>query len=199
MFEIFSDGILFRLIAPFFIFGVLFFSVSFFVDSIRYKLPLVIIGVLLSFVSVFYFGKKVEFDKNELEKSKIEISNQQKQVESEKVTTSVVIKYVDKIKVIEKERIVYVDRVKEVFTTKIINDYPIPELFVRVLESSAEGKIPDPAGITDGAPSEIKIDEAATYISENYDICRMNAEKLISLQNWVRFQQKVFNSDQEIK
>ncbi len=197
MFEFLSDGFIFNFLFPIGVAGLVLLFVAYFipVSLIKFKIPALLLGIILLLFSVFYYGKKVEFVKAELQRQQDLVRIQQLEIASQQVTTQTVIKYVDKIKVIEKERLVYVDKIKNAFTPEIILDYPIPNLFVRVLDDAAQGKIPDSTGVADGTTSEIKINDAATYISENYTTCRLNSEKLESLQNWIKFQQKVFASE----
>lgn len=94
----------------------------------------------------------------------------------------------------------YVDRVQVVRgrTQTIVKEVPIyvpsdtpalPGGFRVLHDAAAAGELPDPTRIADAAPVEAQ--SATETIAENYGVCHENAERLTSLQEWVREQQKL--------
>jgi hypothetical protein len=74
-----------------------------------------------------------------------------------------------------------------------IDSFPLPNGAIRLLDAAASGTVPEAPSASDGTASEIKIDQAVGVIAENYIDCRIYAERLSSLQEWVRTQDSLFN------
>lgn len=102
------------------------------------------------------------------------------------VTEKIVTKYVDRVKVIEREGaevIRYVDRLIPATTPDLPGGF-------RVLhDSAASGRFPDsPDGVDVARAAPVPVTIAAETIAGNYLACRLNAEQLTALQEWVHAQ-----------
>lgn len=102
------------------------------------------------------------------------------------VTEKIVTKYVDRVKVIEREGaevIRYVDRLIPATTPDLPGGF-------RVLhDSSASGRFPDsPDSVDVARAAAVPVTQAAETIAGNYLACRLNAEQLTALQEWVHSQ-----------
>lgn len=158
------------------------------------KLSTVVIGCALTTFFIFYAGRSIEIDKFEKIVLKQEIELAELRERSKEVTVKIITKYVDKIKVIQKERVVYATKTNEILNTEIVNNYPVPNGFVRLHNSAAEGTIPEGPRSSDEEASPFKINQVADTVIDNYLSCRENTEQLISLQQWVKEQEVLFNS-----
>lgn len=105
------------------------------------------------------------------------------------VTVKVVTKYIDKIKVVH-ERGETITKEIPVFVP--IDSPPISGGFRLWHDALVQGTVPDSTRIPDAAP--VPTQDLAYTIKENYIGCQANAEQLISLQEWIREQQKVTNN-----
>lgn len=125
------------------------------------------------------------------EAGKIETAESlQKQVEywkeqSGKITERVVIEYQDKIVEIEKWRTKNVEIIKLVPSA-----CELPNGWVHVHDSSAQGRDADPTRAINDTPSGIEDVEALGTIVENYASCHENREQLLALQKWIRDQEQ---------
>jgi hypothetical protein len=102
------------------------------------------------------------------------------------VTEKIVTKYIDRIKVIEREGaevIRYVDRLIPVGTPDLPGGF-------RVLhDAAASGRFPDsPGGVDAARAPPVPASIAAETVAGNYQACRLNAEQLTALQDWVHAQ-----------
>jgi hypothetical protein len=90
-----------------------------------------------------------------------------------------------------------VRRIPVYVTPKIDRDFPLPWIFVRLHDASAQRvdlpAIPFATGQSDDAPSDITISRASTVIAENYGAADANAQQLADLQEWLRQQQAAWS------
>jgi hypothetical protein len=75
--------------------------------------------------------------------------------------------------------------------------FPLPVGLVRVHDAAALGldlsAVPDPAGQPDDAASGVAASAAASVIAANYGDCRVEAERLSNLQDWITAEMKASN------
>ncbi len=110
--------------------------------------------------------------------------------QSEKVNTIVVTEYINRIKEVVKWRTKNVEVISVVPSVCELSDG-----WVSVHDSSAEGRDADTARAADGAASGIKDTQALRTIVENYATCHETREQLFALQNWIREQHNLINTD----
>ena len=189
------DSILFKFIVEGLFTGIAFLILYIVIPAgfIKLKFISLILGCLLSGTFLFYSGKKVELDRQEVNRLRLEAEIAELQIQSKNRTEKIITEYVDRIKVIEKERIVYATKTNEILNDKIINDYPVPNGFIRLHNSAAEGTIPEGPRNSDEEPSTFKINQVAETVIDNYIGCRENTEQLQALQSWVKEQELLFN------
>lgn len=85
---------------------------------------------------------------------------------------------------VEKLRTVYRNITKEVTVYVPSDSCALPPGWRLLHDAAAEGRNPEPPGSPDAAPVEAQ--DAAITVIENYESCRVNAERLEGLQQWVR-------------
>ena len=190
------ENFIFQYLTPIFIIGILGSCVYMLIPDKFLKLKIIVMGLSLICISasLYYSGKKNERSKNDLVMAGIEKELAEAKAKSAEKTIQIVTEYVDRVKVIEKEKIVYQTKIDEVLNEKIIANYPIPNGFIRLHNSAAEGTIPGGPRNSDEEPSSIKINQVTDVVVDNYLMCRENTEQLLSLQAWIREQEKLFNN-----
>lgn len=85
---------------------------------------------------------------------------------------------------VEKIRTVYRNITKEVTVYVPSDSCELPAGWRLLHDAAAEGRDPEPPGSPDAAP--VPAQDAAITVIENYESCRINAERLEGLQQWVR-------------
>lgn len=103
-----------------------------------------------------------------------------------KVTVKVETRYLDRVKVIREKGQTIVREVK-VFVPA--DSCELPGGFRLLHDAAASNTLPDPAGIPDAAA--VPAQAAAATVADNYAACHESAERLTSLQDWVRRQQEL--------
>lgn len=132
---------------------------------------------------VYHLGELSERKKNDAMMAAIEKQYADEIVKKRTVVHDVVVKYVTKV-VHDKD--VNKQILKEVNTDEDIQHfpYPLPGVVRLRFNAAVQGDDPGPAGETDAAPVPLN-DLTATSI-ENIGICRETADRLASLQAYVR-------------
>jgi hypothetical protein len=103
-----------------------------------------------------------------------------------KVVEKIVTEYVDKIINVTKWR------TKNVTVTEVVpSDCSLNNGWVHVHDASVAGRSAESTLAADGTSSGIETPEALATIVDNYGICTQNSEKLKSLQQYVKDQQKI--------
>lgn len=112
---------------------------------VQYKVPAIILGIVLCLFGTFQLGKKSVHDQVALETVQAQIKTQETLVKSEQINTESVIKYQDKIQ--------YVDRIKEIPVEVYVNkakdekcsiDSATAANIRLLLNSSHQGRLPGP-------------------------------------------------------
>ena len=157
-------------------------------------LPYRILAIVLLVIAVAGFGYVKGYshaeNKYELEKAKFladsERTYNELLIKKNKVDIQVVTEYLEKK--------VYITKWRE-RNVSVIDEIPIrtvcdlPNGWVHIHNSSANGLHADTTSAADGTPSGINTSEALGGIVQNYGTCHETAEQLKSLQKWVREQQ----------
>jgi hypothetical protein len=191
---------IYTLILPGLLLGIGAIILSLFLPNFAYKKPVFITGVVAIVFFTFFSGKYISETKW---KAKWQLHETQQALEIAKleaaaayITTETVVMYVDKVKVVEKlkteYRTVYVDKY---ITTEIDNQYGfLPDTFIMLHDSAAKGLVPDTTRSADEITTEasgIKLSTATKVIVDNYLTCTATELQLLSLQKWVRDQQRL--------
>lgn len=133
--------------------------------------------------------------KYEAEKAKFLADSERKYSElllkKNKVDIQIVTEYVEKKVYITKWRERNVGAIDEIPTSTICE---LPNGWVHIHNSSVAGLHADTSSAADGTPSGINTSEALGGVVENYSTCHENAEKLKSLQKWIREQSALVES-----
>jgi hypothetical protein len=131
-------------------------------------------------------------NKYELEKAKFAADSERKfnelLIKKNKVDIQVVTEYVEKKVYITKWRERNAGLIDEIPTRTVCD---LPNGWVSIHNSSANGLYADATQAADGTPSGINTSEALGGIIQNYGTCHETAEQLKSLQKWIREQGKL--------
>jgi hypothetical protein len=119
-----------------------------------------------------------------IERGKAEIARLQAQ--ANRVSTKIETQYLTRVEKIRGDTQTIVRQVP-VFVPAGSCD--LPGGFRVLHDAAAEGSVPDPARAADAAP--VPAQAAAGTIADNYGTCRETAERLTSLQDWVKQQQAI--------
>ena len=142
--------------------------------------------VVASYGAAYFKGRAVGWDKRDAvavaeakEADRLSAILAQKRIV---VTERIVTKYVDRVKVIQGERVVeYVDRLIPASTPDL------PAGFRWLHDTAASGSISGPPERID-VSGQVPVAVAIETIIANYQTCRLNAEQLNGLQEWVAAQ-----------
>lgn len=91
----------------------------------------------------------------------------------------------DKQTIIREKEIIYRDRIAE-----LKPQYDLSKAWIEIHDASARQINPDVVIARDSAPSGYMDDQALKVVTQNYAICKSNADQLESLQAWIRDNQK---------
>lgn len=172
------------------ILGAIAFCAAYFIP-VSYRVPTQALAVVLIAGGVFFLGRDMERKEWQLKVAEVELRNQWLEAQGERITENTVVVYKDRIKTIEKEgKVIYVDRY---ISKEDDNKCVIPDGFVRLHNDSVDAKVSEtPTGIN-GTPTQIKLSEVGKTVNGNYLTYNQIAERLISLQDWVRKQEELHN------
>ena len=192
--ELITGNIVYAFITPGLFLGAALVLFSKFIPAslIQFKIPALLSGVLLVLFFTFYSGKYSEESRQRLQQAEAQAEIQALKAQSAELSVQTVTKYIDRVKVIEKEKLIYADTTPWINQTTI-NSYPLPNGAIRLLDAAASGAVPEAPSSSDGTASTIKIDAAVGVIAGNYTDCRIYAERLTALQEWVRTQETLFS------
>lgn len=101
-------------------------------------------------------------------------------VRQAQATVKVVTKYVDRVQVVREKG---ADIVREVPVYVPLDAPDLPGGFRLLHDAAARGEPAGPAGGLDARP--VAAQAVARTVAENYTACRLNAEQLTALQEWV--------------
>jgi len=150
---------------------------------IQYRIVIIAVyfsGIILSLSGAYIKGRvDVLVDS----KKEIEIL----QAKQEEITQKIVEHYIIQTQVIKETN----EKILNQVNTKDDHMCTLPESFVRLHDSAAQGTVPDTSTGVDGTASGIALSEAERTIIENYGQYQQVAEQLKALQEWVAKQKEL--------
>lgn len=99
-------------------------------------------------------------------------------------TVKLVTQYVDRVKVVRETGATIIKEVPIYVNQDADAACSINRGFVRLHDSAAALRVPEPAGATDAAPAGIALSTVAATVADNYERCHKNAAQLEALQAW---------------
>lgn len=112
---------------------------------------------------------------------------------SPQVTASVVTKYVDRVRVIHDKGRTIIKKVPIYVTSKDNAQCVINNGFVELWNAANQMRIPDTTTTFNEKPSNVILTDVAAEHAKEAQIQHETEQQLISLQEWVKAQQKLYN------
>ena len=150
---------------------------------IEYRIVIIVVyfsGIIIA-LSGAYIKGRVDVLVNS--KKEIEVL----QAKQEQITQKIVEHYIIQSGVIKETN----EKILNQVNTKDDRMCTLPESFVRLHDSAAQGAVPDTSSGIDGTASGIALSEAERVIIENYGKYQQVAEQLRALQEWVAKQKEL--------
>lgn len=153
-----------------------------------------IVAIILTAATLFgtfYAGKKYERQIWEVKVAKANAEIERLKSDAAMITEKVVVEYRDKIKYITKTEKVNVP----VYITKESDEKcVVPKGVITLLNSVAQNVPAPPPDNKDSEDSQKKISQLTESVRENYIMYNKIREQLHSLQQWIREQEKLWES-----
>lgn len=154
---------------------------------IQYKIGtiiIVVVGFTISLAGCYVKGRQDILISAQEEIDKLKTTQS-------RVTEKVVTKYITKIQKVKDKN----EEILAMVDTKNDSKCPIPESTVSLLNAASSSSVPEPTKRADDPPSPVTYSEVERTVIENYELYNEVAERLRSLQEWVREQQKLNPGD----
>jgi len=100
-------------------------------------------------------------------------------------TVKVVTRYVDRVRIVRENGDTIIKEIPVYVPVQADAACTINRGFVRLHDTAAEGRLPEPARDADAAAAGIALSAVAATVAANYQTCHENAEQLRALQAWV--------------
>lgn len=167
-----------------------------------------IASVICLAIGLTFVGYNAANEKWEAEVAADKLKIAQLETKSAEVTVKVVTEYIDRVKIVKEKGETIVKEVPIYITAESDAKFQLPFGFVRSLNAAASQVSGTPKGIDDktaspevvarfnaenAAPISLKLSEATTIISKNYQTYHEVSQQLISLQDWVTEQKALFD------
>lgn len=161
----------------------------------NYKLPVQVASVILLVFGVYMEGGVSNQEKWEARVAEVKLQMAKKDAASSDATVKVVTKYITNVEVVKEKGESIVKEIPKLVTATADGQCVIPNGFVLLHDSASHNEVPDSSGVTNDAPSGVKLSGVAETITENYTTYYKVAEQLRSLQEWVKEQKRIYNGD----
>jgi len=161
----------------------------------NYKLPIQVASVILLVFGVYMEGGVSNQEKWEARVAEVKLEMAKKDAASSDATVKVVTKYVTNVEVVKEKGESIVKEIPKLITATADGQCVIPNGFILLHDSASRNEVPDSSGVTNDAPSGVKLSGVAETITENYTTYYKVAEQLRSLQEWVKEQKRIYNGN----
>lgn len=157
-----------------------------------------ILAVLAFLSSVFFYGMttgrgqiQAQWDAAAAKQTAQIVDLKERQADA---SIKVVTKYVDRVQVIRQQGADIIKELPVYVTREADSSCVLPRGFVRLHDAAAAGRIAETAGDSDASAAGVALSTVAGTVADNYQRCHENAEELIGLQDWIRQQQTLRES-----
>lgn len=157
-----------------------------------------VLAVLAFLASVFFYGMMTgrgqiqgQWDAATAKQTTQIVDLKERQADA---SIKVVTKYVDRVQVIRQQGADIIKELPVYVTREADSSCVLPRGFVRLHDAAAAGRIAEAAGGSDASAAGITLSTVAGTVADNYQRCHENAEELIGLQDWIRQQQTLRES-----
>lgn len=150
----------------------------------NYKLIVKIVGAILLLGGIWLEGGYFYYSRAEAEIKRIE-------KESAEATAKVQLEYENKLAQTKQRGDKIVEYVDRFITKESDAKCVIPNSFVILHDSAVHSQVPDPTRLTDESSSGVALSTTAKTVVDNYNTYHQLKEQLLSLQKWIKEQQKI--------
>lgn len=165
-----------------------------FLGKLLSKIPLYFYIIFALVIFCFVWGKWEFHAGAKFVKKRVEIQTKYVKVISPQITTKVVTEYVDRVKVVHEKGQEIVKKVPIYVTEKDNSQCVINNGFVQLWNAANKMQFSNSAGPTNEAPSGVVLTDIAAQHSKEAEYTHEIEAQLSSLQQWVREQNKLYNS-----
>lgn len=142
----------------------------------------------------------VSYGERQYEQGRVDLLAEQAAAEAnleeaqEEVTERVVTVYRDRIQIVREKGDTIIKEVPVYVTDKDDAACTINSGFVRLWNDANKGEVSESSAGADAAPSGVVLSDVATQKATEAKLCRETEQRLISLQEWVREQQALWEA-----
>jgi len=156
---------------------------------IEYKLGIQILSAFLLTIGAFFVGGASNEARWQLNVKEMESKVAQQEVRASEITTEVITKYIERIKIVEGKTHEIIKKVPIYITKKSDDECIINNGAIVLHDSSAsQTEVPNTSGNINEEPSNVKLSEVISTVSQNYGTYYQVVEQLKSLQAWINNQ-----------
>lgn len=159
-------------------------TISFIPFVSTYRSIITLVGAVL-----FTWGVWLEGGNHYIEKARAEVARIEK--ESKEATAKIEQEYQTKLVLTKQKGETIVKYVDKYITKEADAKCVIPNNVVVLHDSAAHNKVPDAARLANESASGVTLSTTTKTVTENYGTYHELKEQLISLQRWVKEQQKI--------
>jgi len=159
----------------------------------RYKLPVLVLGVLLTCFGLYIEGQLSVNKEWEAKVLELEVKVAEAEAKSAVENVKIVTKYKDRVKVIKENTDANVKLIEK-YITRYDDTIILPNSFIVLHDSASQNQIPGSPGAFDETPSNVTASQFLTTITNNYGTCYEIREIASSWQEWYKVQKEIFDN-----
>jgi len=158
----------------------------------QYNFPVLLIGILLTVVGVYYEGGRGTQAAWEAKVADMEAKVKVAEAKSREVNTVIETKVVEKVKIVKERTNANKQIIKEVAGAQLDAKCELPNSTVMLVNSASKNEVPGGPGVSDGTSSGVKASDLLDTVVENYGRYNEIREKLVAWQEWYKQQKRIF-------
>jgi len=159
----------------------------------KYRLPVLIIGIVCTCVGLFFEGVVYSDLSWNAKVKEMEVKVAQAEAMSSQQNTKIVTKYITNTKAIKEKTDANLNLVEK-YITKHDNNIMLPNSFIVLHNGSSQNEVSRSSGSDDDTPSDVKASTFLSTVTENYGTCYEMRELVLSWQEWYKEQRDIFNN-----
>lgn len=159
----------------------------------RYKLPVLLIGVLLTCFGLFFEGQLSVNEEWEAKVQELEVKVAEAEAKSAVENVKIVTKYRDRVKVIKENTDENVKLIEK-YITRYDDTIILPNSFIVLHDNASQNEVSGSAGTFDETPSDVTASQFLTTVTNNYGTCYEIREIAASWQEWYKVQKEIFDN-----
>lgn len=173
--------------------GVIGTLVGVFLPLLPHRTLVQLVSVLLLVFGIYIEGGLTEKAKWQQKVDKQNVKIAELSANANKVTIHVLTRYIDRVKVVKEKGDVIIKEVTKYVPKSADDACTINTGFVLLHNAAAKNEFPPAPGDINAAASGVTLSSVGEIVAVNYNIYHQTATQLLSLQDWVREQEKLYN------